>query len=214
MNFKKYIVIMFAALCVFGCSAKKSGFGTDLTVVPEDNGFTEDTHEALDDPDTEDMKTVSDNEINGSVEIGNVTVYVCGEVNCSGVYTLPAGSRICDAVEAAGGLTGDACETCINLADFLYDGQMVDILSVDEASSFSYDSATLAGDDNASGGLININTADAAALKTLPGIGDSKATAIISYRQEHGLFTSIEDIMKIDGIKEGIFNNIKDYITV
>ena len=63
-------------------------------------------------------------------------------------------------------------------------------------------------------GLININTADAEVLKTLPGIGDSKANAIISYRQEHGFFTSIEDIMKINGIKEGVFNNIKDYITV
>ena len=197
MNLKKYIVIMFAALCVFGCAAGNSGFATGLTVVPEENGS--DTREALDDPATKEVTVVSDNETDGSVELGNVTVYVCGEVNCSGVYTLPAGSRICDAVEAAGGLTGDACETCINLADFLYDGEMVDILSVDEASSFSYDPAHTAESDNASGGLININTADAAALKTLPGIGDSKATAIISYRQEHGLFTSIEDIMKIDG---------------
>ena len=212
MDFKKYIIIMFIAVCVFGCASVRSGFGTDLTIVPEgtkESGADTASKEFITEDISSDEKTGQDDPImdRQGEEISAVTVYVCGEVLNFGVYTLPSGSRVIDAVEAAGGFTEDACESCINLADFLYDGEMIDILSVQNA----HQSEVIT---DASDGLININTADAGLLKTLPGIGDSKANAIILYRQEHGFFTSIEDIMKIDGIKEGIFNSIRDYITV
>jgi len=215
MNLKKYIIIMFVAVCVFGCACSRSQYAEDLTVIPESTDPGEDAEDS--------GPIVSDSTADKEIIIEDtavVTVYICGEVVKAGVYTLPAGARIVDAVEAAGGFTGEACETCVNLADILYDGEMIDILSEDEMSSGMagvsppQDSVRNAHADDPSGGLININTADAGDLMTLPGIGESKANAIISYRQEHGFFTSIEDIMKIDGIKEGIFNNIKDYITV
>ena len=246
MNFKKYIIIMLIAVSVFGCASGRSGFGTGLTIVPEDPSSLEAENDGSggvsdvqysEDPDwnsgTDSEKDYGTDRINGSGDSpdiqGNtgtqeVTVYVCGEVQNSGVYTLPPGSRVVDAVAAAGGFTNEACESCVNLADFLFDGEMIDILSEDEFSSGTINYVPSYGNDqnarppqgdmNTSDGLININTADAEVLKTLPGIGDSKANAIISYRQEHGFFTSIEDIMKINGIKEGVFNNIKDYITV
>ena len=273
MNFKKYIIIMLIAVSVFGCASGRSGFGTGLTIVPEDPSRLDVAEDGSGDPavgagvesgqnlversgrsqiegsggvsdvqysEDPDWNSGTDSEIdygtnrnNGSEDSpdiqGNtgtqeVTVYVCGEVQNSGVYTLPSGSRIVDAVTAAGGFTIEACEGCVNLADFLFDGEMIDILSEDEFSSGTINYVPSYGNDqnarlpqgdmNTSDGLININTADAGVLKTLPGIGDSKANAIISYRQEHGFFTSIEDIMKINGIKEGVFNNIKDYITV
>ncbi len=263
MNIKKYIIIMFFALCVFGCASGHSGFGTGLTVVPGDEtnpggetGVTDEDTGSMDKAEgsASDRDNTASGEINkeaghrtsGELDSGielsgtsgygsdtsedinkasnDVTVYVCGEVCDYGVYVLPQGSRICDVVEAAGGFTADACKTCINLADLLYDGEMIVIPSVEEASSFSIGISPSGGegfgegntqeDNIGANGLVNINTADAETLKTLPGIGDSKANAIISYRQEHGFFTSIEDIMKINGIKEGVFNNIKDFITV
>ena len=137
-----------------------------------------------------------------------VWVYVCGEVKDPGVYYLKASSRIMDAIEMAGGMTADADRVSLNLASVIEDGQQIYVPNISEDSSNSADTYT-----KAESGLININTASLEELKTLPGIGDSKASAIIEYRESIP-FESIEDIMNVSGIKESSFQKIKDMIKV
>lgn len=134
-----------------------------------------------------------------------ICVHVCGQVCQPGVVMLPEGSRAWEAVEAAGGLTGDAAEAAVNLAAVLRDGERLYIPSVDEEISEQGNG----GDD----GPVNLNTADAAGLQTLPGIGESRAAEILSYREKHGGFQSVEEIMQVPGIKESIYEKIKDKIT-
>ena len=167
-----------------------------------------------------------------------IAVHVCGCVNNPGVYTLCAGARINDAVAAAGGFTPEADVNYLNLAGFLQDGVKVYVPSVDETKdlgqdgSISFDAAGegavssgMTGADVVSSdmigigadvddGLVNINTATRDELMTLPGVGESKANAIIKYREENGGFETISQIMNISGIKDGLFNKIKDKIKV
>ena len=142
-------------------------------------------------------------------------IHICGAVAVPGVYRLPAGSRVVDAVEAAGGLAEDAAERGVNQAAPISDGMQIVIPTLEEAEQgiFSPDGVM---EENGSGkdGLVDINTADAAELMTLPGIGQTRADAIVAYRQQNGKFQSIEDIMKVDGIKEGSFAKLKDRICV
>ncbi len=138
----------------------------------------------------------------------SVWVYVCGEVASPGVYELPEGSRITDAVEAAGGMTQDAAGTYLNLAQLVSDGQKIEVPSAEEAKTL-----TEAAADSASG-VVNLNRATEAELMTLPGIGESKAKEIIRYRESKGGFQKPEDLMNISGIKEGVYNKIKDQITI
>lgn len=138
----------------------------------------------------------------------DVVVYVCGYVKEPGVYSLPADARAGDAVKAAGGFLAEADTEYINLAETLADGEKLRIPSKREAAAGSAVSA------EADDGLVNINTADAEALETLPGIGPAKAEAILAYREEQGGFTVIEDIMLVPGIKEAAFSRIKDHIKV
>lgn len=137
-------------------------------------------------------------------------VYICGAVEKPGVYCLPAKSRIYEVVLLAGGLTEEACEDSINQAEEIIDGQMIKVLTKEEASQ----AVTQISDTKDSDGRININTASADELMTLPGIGSSKAESILSYREEQGGFSSIEELMNITGIKEGVYSKIKDHITV
>lgn len=141
-----------------------------------------------------------------------VAVYVCGAVYHTGVYELPADARIDDAIKAAGGMTADARTDMLNLAQGIEDGQMIRVPYNGETEAIGQDMGQAPGEETES--RININNADAAQLKTIPGIGDAKAESIIRYREEKGNFQSIEDIMKIEGIKDGVFQKIKDYICV
>lgn len=135
-------------------------------------------------------------------------VYVCGEVKSPGVYELLEGSRIVDAVEAAGGMTEAASGTWLNLAEPVSDGQKIEVPSETEASELEK------VQQEAQSGLVNLNTASAEELMTLTGIGESKAEAILSYREEHGGFEKPEELMEIPGIKEGVFEKIRDQVTV
>ena len=140
----------------------------------------------------------------------DIYVHICGAVINPGVYQVPAGTRVYQALELAGGSSDDAYLSGINLADKLADGQKVYIPSEGENAE-----GILSTD---SGGvqsvMININTASEAELMTLPGIGQSRAKDIINYRVKNGLFESIDDIMKVSGIKEAAFEKIKDLIKV
>ena len=168
-----------------------------------------------------------------SEEAKTLVVHICGAVSAPGVYELPADSRLIDAVEAGGGFLPEADEACCNLAEEIVDGCQIYIMTKSESCAdgqaekkagiqTSPDSDMQTTDINVrsnsttalENGLVNLNTADVAALMTLPGIGESRAKAIISYREQQGAFTKIEDIMKISGIKQAAFSKIKDKITV
>lgn len=174
-------------------------------------------------------------EINSTGETQPEMIYVdvCGAVANPGVFQLAVGSRVFQAIEAAGGYLPEAVQNCVNRAGVLTDGQQLYILTQEEMERQGLDPAEMAGASdgqmNGSAGTgqnagltvqaqqdnrININTADEAQLTTLTGIGATRAQAIISYRQENGPFAVIEDIMNVQGIKEGTFAKIKDEIVV
>ena len=155
-------------------------------------------------------------------------VYVSGYVNNPGVYELSAGSRVIDAIDAAGGYSKEAYDNYLNLASLISDGQMIYVPSEEEVESGSIERGVASGADGSgvggvtggngggnssgSGALVNINQASKEELMTLPGIGESKADKIIAYREENGRFSTPEGIMEISGIKDGLYNKIKDKI--
>lgn len=152
------------------------------------------------------LEVISDN-MNSKYDSENsgqgIYVYVCGHVNNPGVYELPKTARICDALEMAGGVTEDGQPEALNQAEHVTDGQTLYVPGQDESTPVQ---------SEVEDGLVDINRASKEMLMTLPGIGESKADTIIQYREEHGAFTAIEDLMGIPGIKEGVFNKIKDKI--
>ena len=136
----------------------------------------------------------------------SIFVYVCGAVLDEGVYELPAGSRVYEAIQKAGGFTEDAAVTQINQAEVLEDETQLYVPTM--AGS------VITNEETKDDGKVNLNSATKEELMTLPGVGDAKADLIIQYREEHGRFQNIEDVMNISGIKEGLFAKIKDNITV
>jgi competence protein ComEA len=154
-----------------------------------------------------------------------INVYLVGEVKNPDVYLLPEGSLLIHAIEAAGGATDKADLESVNLAYPLNNNMMIKIPSVndndknwiiDKGNHEQASSSPAENHDNVFPGTqkLNINTATAAQLCTLPGIGESTARKIVNYREENGPFNSIHDITNIAGIKEAKFQQIKDYITV
>ena len=168
------------------------------------------------------------------------TIYVdvCGAVVNPGVYELSLDSRVFQAIEKAGGYLPGAAASYLNRARSLYDGQQIYVPTQEEVDSqtipltqdeTAQDGVVQAGTaqtgtaaDNTADGTettqagqrINLNTADVSQLSTLTGVGESKALAIIAYREENGPFTSAEDIMNVPGIKEGTYEKIKDKIAI
>lgn len=194
------------------------------------NGTGSDSGKHTSDADIDNgLEAVSDKEMQQAM----IYVDVCGAVANPGVFQLAAGSRVFQAIEAAGGYLPEAALTCVNRAGVLTDGQQLYILTREEMERQGLDPAEMSGASdgqmNGSAGTgqntemtaqvqqdnrININTADEAQLTTLTGIGATRAQAIIAYREENGPFATIEDIMNVQGIKEGTFAKIKDEIVV
>ena len=194
------------------------------------NGTESDSGKHTSDADIDNgSEAVSDKEMQQAM----IYVDVCGAVANPGVFQLAAGSRVFQAIEAAGGYLPEAALTCVNRAGVLTDGQQLYILTQEEMERQGLDPAEMSGVSdgqmNGSAGTgqntemtaqvqqdnrININTADEAQLTTLTGIGATRAQAIIAYREENGPFAAIEDIMNVQGIKEGTFAKIKDEIVV
>lgn len=138
----------------------------------------------------------------------NVFVYICGEVVSPGVYEAAADSRIWDVLLAAGGFTDAAATESINLAGRVEDGMQITVPSLSEAEEMKKEAERKAA------GLVNLNTASKEELCTIPGIGESRAEAILQYREAQGGFSHVEEIMQVDGIKEGLYAKIQDKIYV
>jgi len=156
----------------------------------------------------------------------SVVVHVAGEVRHPGVYDVHAGARVIDAIESAGGLLGDAAADSVNLARPVTDGEQIVIPSKDEVASGAAPAAPAAapaaGAGSASGtsasagggAAVNINTADAAALDQLPGVGPSTAQKIIAERETGGPFASPEDLGRVSGIGPKRLEQLKDLVCV
>jgi competence protein ComEA len=146
-----------------------------------------------------------------------LVIQVTGAVPRPGVYALAQGSRVQDAISAAGGFLIDADKTGINLARALADGEQLDIPYISSSSPVIQDASTpaaTAATSVSNAELININTASPDELDTLPGIGPTTAQKIIDYRTQNGPFISIEDIINVSGIGPGTYEKLKDLITV
>ncbi len=148
-----------------------------------------------------------------------ITVYVSGKVNQAGLYALPVGSRLNDAIQAAGGLAVDGDASGINLARVLVDGEQVDIPAIVTPppvlpGTMPPKTPNAANTPTATSGPVNINTASLDELDSLPGIGPTTAQKIIDYRTANGLFATIEAIMDVPGIGQVKFDAMKDLITV
>lgn len=151
---------------------------------------------------------LSEVQTEGAGEKRTIFVHICGEVNLPGVYEVAEGCRLYELLELAGGATEEGTPDALNLADILSDGQRVVIPSAAEAAAMAAETA------KEGTGLVNLNTASVQQLMTLPGIGEAKAKDIVQYREKNGSFQKIEDIMKISGIKEAVFQKIQSLITV
>lgn len=140
-----------------------------------------------------------------------IVVHIDGAVVAPGVYELPEESRVQDGVAAAGGLTEEADTSTINLAAKLQDGQKVQIPKAGESSG---ETGASSSSESAGQSLVNINTATAEELDSLPGVGSATAESIIQDRDSLGPFSSTEDLMRVSGIGEKKFAKLKDYICV
>jgi len=161
-------------------------------------------------PDTETGQTGPQGE-------GQVTVYLTGAVIHPGVFTLKAGSRVADALDLAQA-DPDADLEKLNLAKRLSDGEkiLVPRVRMGEAGTGSEGTSLPAageGEPAEASGLVDVNTAGAAELETLPGIGPSKAAAVIRYREEKGPFAALEDLDKVPGIGPATLDNLRDKVT-
>lgn len=143
-----------------------------------------------------------------------IWVDISGAVNTPGVYQLKQGSRVFDAIQAAGGLLEDADTEGINQASVLTDGEKLQIYTVEEAEQMQNQTVNPNPAESNTDGKINLNTADLAALQEIPGVGEKKAQSIIEYRETTGGFQNIEQLQEVPGIKGKTFDKVKDYITV
>ena len=193
---------------------------TEASKSSEGSRGTEATEEAKEGADAETSKGSEENlgiEAAENVpESTGVWVHICGRVITPGVYRLPVGSRVFQAVEAAGGFSEDAACDFLNLAGTVSDEMQIYVPGAEEVKEGNVPLQTggEGSETSKEDRRININTATKEELMTLKGIGESRAEDIIRFREDSGKFRKIEDIMKVPGIKEAGFRKIKDSIIV
>lgn len=198
-----FIVFFFFA----GCGSRGS----------EENGVEEivlTDEDAAEEPEGKDKASENNGEEQTNTADQTVFVYVCGAVESPGVYELRADARVFEAISLAGGITEEAAPDAVNQARVIVDGEQIYVPTVEEAASQTAGVGETTGTKGTENAKVNINTAGKEELMTLTGIGEAKADDILKYREEHGGFGSIEELMQISGIKEGVFNKIKDDITI
>ena len=210
INFRRAIRGTVLAAAIFGWSAAAAGCTLPvrevLTVSAQESRVSEEPVSG----NTPVTVSVSEEE----AEADSICVFVCGAVHRPGVYRLPADARACDALEAAEGFADDADPSYVNLASPLTDGQKLEFPTKEEAERLREGGRTGGASGPDGTPLVNINTADASQLETLPGIGGTKAGAIIAYREECGGFSDVEDLKNVPGIGETSFERLRDRITV
>ena len=206
-----------------GCQNHKSEIMLNGQDTAEESEMQDDTQEKADVSESQTETKISAepkiSEIPVTTEPEMIFVDVCGAVTIPGVYEIDADSRVFQAIEAAGGLLPEAASSAVNQAQPVSDGQQIYVPTQEEVEEGALPAAiqpaeSETGTGASADGVVNINTADASALKSLSGIGDAKAQAILAYREEHGSFSSIEEIMQVPGIKVSCFSAIKDKIAV
>lgn len=192
-----WLPILAAALVSAGCSDKDGESLEELSVSAESE--------------TEEEGAVPQEE---QEPAETVYVYVCGAVNAPGVYELKKDARVFEAITLAGGMTAEAAPEAVSQARTVADGEQIYVPTVREVQMQGSGVEDIVTGNVDVSGKVNINTAGKEELMTLTGIGEAKAQSILDYREEHGKFGSIEDLMLIEGIKEGVFNKIKEDITI
>lgn len=160
-------------------------------------------------------KTEPDSEEIQKESVQKIFVYVCGAVCAPGVYEADSKTRVYEIIAMAGGLTEEAAADAVNQARVAADGEQIYIPTKEEAKTqMPGADPQMPGQESAGKQKVNLNTATKEELMTLSGVGESKAESILAYREEKGGFQSTEELMQISGIKEGLYNKIKDDITV
>lgn len=226
MKVRKYLFFMVIISLIFliltGCGQEaavyelKDGASEDGSTEQEGNeeGESKDTAKnGSDGSDSGSLGIEGEGDSEAGAEPRMFYVYICGSVTSPGVYALPEGSRVFALIEAAGGLLEDADERTLNQAEVLEDGMQITVYTKEEAAEMPVQPSRT-GQDSPDSGKVNLNTADVNRLMTLSGIGEARAKAIIAYRERHGGFQNIEDIKQIEGIKEKLFDKIKEQIEV
>ncbi|HIX48852.1 MAG TPA: helix-hairpin-helix domain-containing protein, partial [Candidatus Mediterraneibacter caccavium] len=183
-----WLLILAAALVSAGCSDKGEESLEELSVSAESE--------------TEEEGAVPQEE---QEPAETVYVYVCGAVNAPGVYELKKDARVFEAITLAGGMTAEAAPEAVSQARTVADGEQIYVPTVREVQMQGSGVEDIVTGNADVSGKVNINTAGKEELMTLTGIGEAKAQSILDYREEHGKFGSIEDLMLIEGIKEGVF---------
>lgn len=205
-RFKKLEILLgiigIVFFCTVGCAEEQTDDLKSFSLEKKENS----SGQAADEIQDEKLDAIEDS--------GTIYVYVCGAVHEPGVYELEKGARIYEVIESAGGLRDDADKNYVNQAQILSDGEQIYIPTEEEAAQEHLISEAEKTVDTAADGRIDINTATKEELMTLSGIGESRAESILVYRQVHGAFQNIEELKNVDGIKEGVFQKIKDSITV
>jgi competence protein ComEA len=155
-------------------------------------------------PPTGEFSVSTDDAVNEVIE-QYLYIHVVGEVVSPGMYQLPIGARLVDAVFAAGGLTEDADNASVNLARELTDGEQIIVFSVSQEGEATGTTAS---------GLVSLNRAGDKELEELPGIGPALAGRIIAWREANGGFKSVEDLLKVSGIGESLLSGVIDLVTL
>lgn len=208
---KNLIVCLSVLVLLTGCERQKA-----LFVTSEESGHTETSENMLNDTEvTADTNEMADADARNDSK--PVAVYVCGAVKNPGVYYLNTTDIKDTAIQLAGGFSEEADTAYVNLAEKIAEGERIYVPTKEETEQgiyFETEIGEIQADDGTDSGKVNINTAGKEELMTLPGIGESKAEAILAYREAQGKFQSTDELMNIRGIKEGVYNKIKDLIVV
>lgn len=156
-----------------------------------------------------------------TVAAGELYVHVYGAVRAPGLYVLPAGARVVDAIAAAGGAAEGAALEGVNLARPLSDGEQLAVPTAEELAQVpppggaaGASGGEAGGEAGGGGGAVNINTADAAALEALPRIGPALAERIVAWREENGPFGSVDDLLAVEGIGPKVLEALRDQVTL
>lgn len=202
---KKYLILLLfiGSFFLYGCSKE------EVIMIPIHSTEIE-TEDKLDTK--EDIIETEEN-----IEIETYYIFISGAIENPGVYEITENSRLYEVIKMAGGLTDNASPDFVNQARKVMDGEQITIPTIEEVEKglvVEVNQLPNESKENGNNLLVNINTATEVTLCTINGVGESRAKAIIAFRDNNGDFSKIEDIMKVDGIKEGLFNKMKEEITV